>query len=231
MTERRWFKRSRQLSRFVVGAALTWLALTDAAFATDQVSSAQVADKTALGRQIAEAMIDIARHGDLHSVTYTRKRLPLPFALTRELGPQSSSSGAAIQYYQLTLTRAQRGTMTMTYLVASQGTLDPESEGTLTSYLDLSNLNQYACITTDMLTSQFGPDNRPESDGLSLVSWVVSLYRSDFTELRLAYPRAVDQTGCLDNLGIAQRNLPERSYQMPKVSSCPTVGQCEGSED
>lgn len=169
--------------------------------------AAQAADKMALGRRIAEAMVDIARHGNLHDVAYTRERLPLPFALTRELSPQSSSNGAAIQYYQLTLTRAERGTMTMTYLVASQGTLDPASSGTLTSYLYLANMSQYACVTTDMLTSQFSPAERPENDGLSLVSWVVPLYRSDFTELWLSYPREVDQTGCLDHLGIAQRNV------------------------
>ena len=190
--------------------------------------SAQAADKTALGHQIAEGMIDIARHGNLHDVAYTHERLPLPFALTRELNPQLKESDAAIQYHDLTLTRAQRGTMSMTYLVSTRGTLDPELSSTLTSYLYLANLSGFACITADMLTRQFGPDERPENDGLSLIIWVVPLYRSDFTKLWVSYPREVDRTGCLDHLAIAQRNLAEPSYQMPKVTRCPTVGECEG---
>lgn len=140
-----------------LATSVAWLVATAALLG----GPAHAADKAALGHQIAEAMVDIARHGNLHDVAYTRVRLPLPFALTRELSPQSNSSGAAIQYYQLTLTRAQRGTMTMTYLVASRGTLDPESDGTLTSYLHLENLSDYACITTNMLTGLFGSDDRP----------------------------------------------------------------------
>ncbi|MGI4799879.1 MAG: hypothetical protein ACRYG8_38730 [Janthinobacterium lividum] len=207
--------------------AVAWTVISMAFLA----GSAQAADKTAIGYQIAEAMIDIARHGNLHDVAYTHERLPLPFTLTRELNPQSKASDAAIQYYDLTLTRAQRGTMSMTYLVSNRGTLDPESSNTLTSYLYLANLSGFACTTADMLTSQFGPDERPENDGLSLVNLVVPLYRSDFTVLWLSYPQAIDHTGCLDHLGIAQRNLPEPSYQMPKVTRCPTVGECEGSEN